>query len=182
MTCSKIAARASSRAAAADVDRGAQQVGRLLGLDDGLEGQRQLVVELQAVAVDDRLHGTDAGRERAAVVAIDQELAQDAVHVVTEGGLVEAFALVAEGDDGAGDGAAVDRPQPVDEVEQVEPLLLGELAHEAEVEEDDATGVGIDQDVAGVRIAVEEAVDEDLLDEGSNEGRAELGGVEASLA
>jgi hypothetical protein len=115
------------------------------------------------------LHGTDAGRERAAVVAIDQELAQDAVHVVTEGGLDEAFALMAEGDDGAGDGAAVDRPQPVDEVEQVEPLLLGELTHEPEVEED-IFRVGIDRISRGAD-HMEEAA-QDPLDEGSNEGRA----------
>ena len=35
---------------------------------------------------------------------------------------------------------------------------------EPEVQEDDLPGVGVDEDVAGVRVAVEEAVDEDLLD------------------
>ena len=59
----------------------------------------------------------------------------------------------------------VDLLDRVDEAEQVDPLGRVELADEPEVEEDEPLRRGVGQDVAGVRVAVEEAVDEDLLDD-----------------
>ena len=60
----------------------------------------------------------------------------------------------------------LERPHERDEVE---PLLLAQLAHEAEVEERDPTRRLVQHDVAGVWVAMEEAVDEQLLDERSDE-------------
>ncbi len=46
-----------------------------------------------------------------------------------------------------------------------QPLVRPQLADEAEVQEDDPPALWVDEDVAGMRVAVEEAVDEDLLDQ-----------------
>ena len=54
-----------------------------------------------------------------------------------------------------------------------------ELADEPAVDEDDPAGLGDDEQVARGRVAVEEPVDEDLLDQGPDEGDAERLAVEA---
>ena len=51
-----------------------------------------------------------------------------------------------------------------EQCQQVEALLLAELTHETQVQERQPTGVGVQHDVAGVWVGVEEAVDEQLLD------------------
>ena len=71
----------------------------------------------------------------------------------------------------ARDVAAVDR---VDQPEQIEPLLAVELTDEAEIQEDDLIGDRVGEDVPGVRIAVEEPIDEDLLDDRPDEHRSRV--------
>ena len=85
------AAWASSAAAAPDVDVPRQGAGRLLGLDDRLDGHGQLAVEAQAGIE----HGPEEAAERLAErvdVAVDEVLVGELVDVVAEARLVEARA------------------------------------------------------------------------------------------
>ena len=87
-----------------------------------------------------------------------------------------------ERDQSVADPLDVDLLDRVDQAEEIDPLLLVELADEPEVEEDDLFLLGIGEDVPGMRVAVEEAVDEDLLDDRPDEGAAELLRVEPGIA
>ena len=83
--------------------------------------------------------------------------------------------------------AVADRPDVdlldrIDEPEQVEPLRLVQLPDQPEVQEHDPLRLRVAEDVAGMRVAVEEAVDEDLLDHRADEHGPELGRVEAGGA
>ena len=75
-------------------------------------------------------------------------------------------AEVAERDGHRVDVAADQRGEETDDARAE---ALGELLGEAEVEEHDARALGLDEQVAGVRIGVEEAVGEDLLGEDVDE-------------
>ena len=80
------------------------------------------------------------------------------------------------------DALDVDLLDRIDEPEEVDSLLGVELPDKAEVEEDDLLGRRVGQDVARVRIAVEEAVHQHLLDHRADEHRAERRRIEACLA
>ena len=115
-------------------------------------------------------------------LAVDQVLAGEAIHVGAELAIVEARSRRAQADERVGDPAAVGGLEGVEQLDQGQPLVGAQFADEAEVEEDDLTGLRVDEDVARVRIAVEEAVDEDLLDERPDEDRAQVGRVHAGGA
>ena len=115
-------------------------------------------------------------------LAVDQVLAGEPVDVVAVAGFVELLGRLAEGEQPVADPRDVDLLDRVDQPEQVDPLLRVELPDKPEVEEDDLLRDRVGQDVAGVRVAVEEAVDQDLLDDRPDEHGAELGGVEAGGA
>ena len=176
MIDSSSAARASVGGRLAEVDVVGQGPGRLLGLDDRLHRQGQLGVEAEAVVEHGGQERAQRGAQRVGL-AVDEVLAGEPVDVVPEAGLVEAPRGLAEGDQAVGDPGDVDVLDRVDQAEQVDPLLAVELADEPEVEEDDLLRVGVGQDVARVRVAVEEAVDQDLLDDRPDEDRTRASAV-----
>ena len=112
-------------------------------------------------------------------LAVDQVLAGQPVDVVAVGRLVELAGRLAERQEAVADARDVDLLDRVDQAEEVDPLLGVELPDQPEVEEDDLLGDRVGQDVAGVRVAVEEPVHQDLLDDRPDEDGAELRGVEA---
>ena len=79
----------------------------------------------------------------------------------------------------AGMSTSLDR---VDEAQEVDALGRIQLPDEAEVEEHEPLRRGLRHEVAGMRVAVEEAVDQDLLDHRPDERRAQGVGVEAGVA
>ena len=160
------------RLAEVDVER--QRARRLLGLDDGLHRERQLAVEAEPV-VEHRAEERPEGVAERVGLAVDQVLAGEPVDVVAEAGLVELLGGLAEGQQPVADARDVDLLDRVDQPEQVDPLLRVELADEAEVEEDDLLRDRVGEDVARMRVAVEEAVDQDLLDDRPDEDGPELG-------
>ena len=178
---SRNAIRASSTAAWPRSRSNDSFAGRLLGLDDGLDRERQLAVEAEPV-LERRPEERPEGAADRVRRAVDQVLPGEPVDRRPERLLVEAPGRHAERDQAVGDARDVDLVEGVDEPEEVDPLLRPELADEAEVEEHDVLRRRVDQDVARVRIAVEEPVDQDLLDDRPHERVAELARVETGLA
>lgn len=62
--------------------------------------------------------------------------------------------------------AVVQRP---DQLGQRQALILGHVAHHAHIQKDDLRCLWIDPDVARMRVGVEEAVEQDLLQHGAQE-------------
>ena len=182
VNCSSSAARASVTAASPRSMSKDRARARLLRLDDRLHRQGQLAVEAEAV-VEDRAEKRAQSVAERRRLAVDQVLPGQPVDVArgtpprrtTRVGLPSAMQAVADALD-------VDLLDRIDEPEEVDSLLRVELPDEAEVEEDDLLGRRVGQDVARVRVAVEEAVDQHLLDDRADEHRAERRGVEAGFA
>jgi len=65
------------------------------------------------------------------------------------------------------------------ELAQAQPLLQVELAHHPEIDEGQHAGVQVDEQVAGVRVGVEEAVHRELLDERAERVAGDQVAVEA---
>ena len=101
------------------------------------------------------------------------------IDVGPEALFVERVGGLAEGDEPVTDPRDVDLLDRVDESQEVHPLGRVELADEAEVQEHDLLGRRVAQDVARVRVAVEEAIDQDLLDDRPDEHGPEFGRIEA---
>ena len=68
--------------------------------------------------------------------------------------------------------------QRVDQLAQQPAGARVDAAHDAEIQEDDAAGV-VDQQVAGVQVAVEQAVPQAALEGGEQQRLDQLGAVEA---
>ena len=162
----------------AEVDLERQGARGLLGLDDRLHRQGQLAVELKAVVEDCAQEGAERVPERARPCRTRGTGGPaDRCRRGTPPRRSRGSACRGRGDRHRS--RDVDLLDRVDQPEQVDPLLRGELADEAEIEEDDLTRLRHDEDVARVRVAVEEAVDQDLLDDRPDEDGAQLGRVEA---
>ena len=172
------ASRASSIAALPMSIEGSRIDGGLLRLDDGLHREREVVVQPQAVPVDGA-HDRGHGLPDAAALAVHEVLADDPVHRLRERALVEVRSGRAQALERPGHRRRVPQLEPVDQVQEVHALVLGEPADEPEVEEDDPPGLRLHEDVAGVRVAVEEAVHQDLLDQRPDEDRSDLLAVDA---
>ena len=121
----------------------------------------------------------DSASASVAALAVDEVLADDPVDGLAEPALVEVGTGVPRLRIDAGDGGRVAQLEPVDQVQQVHPLVAVEPADQPEVEEHDAPRLGFDEDVARVRVAVEEAVHQDLLDQRPDEQRPDLAAVDA---
>ncbi len=134
-----------------------------LGLHHRLDGQGERRIQAQPVVPQHAEADGHRVAERGVRVRVE-EAADPALEVAPVAGLVhrpERRAQVAHHLRHPGDVLPAGHHQQLD---QGEPLLERELAAHAQVDHLDVAGAEVDQDVAGVRVAVEEAVHQQLLD------------------
>ena len=99
----------------------------------------------------------------------EQIAVHQALDVVLEGDGVVAPRGPANGDQNTRHRLDVAVPQRPDELPQSKPVFQGQPAHQAHIEEDDATSLDVDPHIARVRIGVEEAIEKHLLQERTEE-------------
>ena len=104
-------------------------------------------------------------------VAIHPVLTVEAVHLRPKGAFIERAMVLREAQGDLSRCSGYPRAQSSrDHIQQIKPLCLRQLAHQSHIQEGDDAGLGIERDVAGMRIAVEEAVDQELLHHGADHG------------
>ena len=136
----------------------------LLGLDDRLDRQGQVVVEAKAVVEDGPQDGGDALAERGDL-AVHQVLADHPVDVVAEPALVPVAAGVSPRPMSASAMPALSLLRSAKRSWiRVRRWSVRSSPMSPKSRKMICPVLGVDEHVAGVRVAVEEAVDEDLLD------------------